>query len=56
MQKKNLKQRIDWGQIAGIAFFILLFIGLIFLGLFYDSDVKFENSFFEDIGRVMEWK
>jgi len=55
MQQKHKKHRLDRGQIIGAFIFILFFLGLILLGLYYDSDTQFENNFFEDVARVMKW-
>ncbi len=55
MQQKRKKHRLDRGQIFGAIIFILFFFGLILLGLYYDSDAQFENNFFEDVARVMQW-
>jgi len=51
-----LKKRrtIDKGQLIGAIIFITLFIGLIYLGLTSTTDSQFDNSFFEDIGKVMK--
>jgi len=47
-------QKIDSGQLIGAIIFIAIFIGLILLGLYVESDGNFDSSFFEDVGRVME--
>ena len=51
-QKK--RRTYDWGQIIGAIIFIALFIGLIILGLSSETDSQFDNSFFEDVGRIMQ--
>jgi len=51
-QKK--RRTYDWGQIIGVILFIALLIGLIVLGLSSETDSQFDNSFFEDIGKVMQ--
>ena len=54
MPDKRKRQTIDLGQVIGAVIFIVIFIGLILLGIFVDSDGNFDSSFFEDVGRVME--
>ncbi len=54
MPQKHKKRRLDWGQIIGAIIFITLFLSLIIFGLLNGSDGQFQNSFFEDIGRVMD--
>jgi len=54
MAKKHKRSKVDKGQIIGAIIFISLFIGLILLGLFYESGSQFDSSFFDDLGRVMQ--
>ncbi|VAW53581.1 hypothetical protein MNBD_GAMMA07-644 [hydrothermal vent metagenome] len=54
MPQKHKKRPIDWGQVIGATIFITLFIGLIIFGLLNGNDAQFQNSFFEDIGNVMD--
>ena len=54
MPKKKKRKSIDSAQVIGAIIFIALFLGLIFLGLYVESDGKFDSSFFEDVGRAME--
>jgi len=54
MSKKYKKRPIDRSQIIGAIIFIALFVGLIVFGILNGTDAQFQNSFFEDIGRVMD--
>ncbi len=55
MPKKH-KKKIDLGQVIGAIIFIAVFLGLIWLAIFYDSDVDLTNSFFDDVSEAMKWK
>jgi len=55
MPKKH-KKKIDLGQVFGGIIFIAVFLGLIWLAIFYDSDVDLTNSFFEDVSKAMKWQ
>jgi len=54
MPQKNKRRKIDWGQIIGAIIFIALFLVLIYLGINSEENRQFDNSFFEDIGKVMQ--
>jgi len=54
MPSKRKKHNIDLGQVIGAIIFIVIFIGLIILGIYVENDGNFDSSFFEDVGRVME--
>lgn len=54
MPGKRKHRNIDLGQVIGAIIFIVIFIGLILLGLYSESDSNFDSSFFEDVGRAME--
>jgi len=56
MPYRNKRKRIDLSQLLGAIIFIALFIGLAFLGMFYNSDTPFSSSFFEDVSNAMQWK
>jgi len=53
---KKYKKKIDLGQVFGGIIFIAIFLGLIWLAVFYDSDVDLTNSFFEDVSKAMKWQ
>ena len=48
------KKPIDIGNIIGAVIFILLFLGLVWLGLYGDTGNTYESSFFDDIGSAMK--
>jgi len=54
MPQKTKHRKIDWGQVIGAVIFIALFVVLIYLGVYSDENRQFDNSFFEDIGKVMQ--
>ncbi|MCW8934782.1 MAG: hypothetical protein OQK98_08665 [Gammaproteobacteria bacterium] len=54
MPYKHKRKTPDSAQVIGAIIFIALFIGLILLGIYVESDGNFGSSFFEDVGRVME--
>jgi len=55
MPKKH-KKKIDLGQVIGGIIFLSLFLGLIWLAIFYDSNVEYTSSFFEDVSEAMKWQ
>jgi len=55
MQKKR-KKKIDLGEVIGGIIFISLFLGLLWLAIFYDSNVEITSSFFEDVSEAMKWR
>jgi len=55
MPKKN-KKKIDLGEVIGGILFLCLFLGLVWLGIFYDSNVEYTSSFFEDVSEAMKWR
>lgn len=56
MKKTKRKKKLDIGQLIGAIVFISLFIALILLGVFYDSNVEITSSFFEDVSEAIKWK
>ena len=48
------KQPIDIGNVIGGVIFILLFLGLVWLGLYGESGSTYESTFFDDIGSAMK--
>jgi hypothetical protein len=55
MPKKH-KKKIDLGEVIGGIIFLCLFLGLVWLGIFYDSNVEYTSSFFEDVSEAMKWQ
>jgi len=53
---KKYKKKIDLGEVIGAIIFISLFLGLIWLAVFYDSGVEITSSFFEDVSEAMKWR
>jgi len=53
---KKYKKKIDLGQVIGGIIFLTLFLGLVWLGIFYDSNVEYTSSFFEDVSEAMKWR
>jgi len=56
MPKKRKNKTIDLGQIIGAIIFISLFLGLLWLAIFYDSNVEYTSTFFEDVSEAMKWQ
>jgi len=56
MPKKTRRRSTDPGQIIGAIIFISLLLGLIVLGLLYESGSQFSGSFFDDVSNAMQWK
>ncbi len=56
MKKTKRKKKLDIGQLIGAIVFICLFIALVLLGVFYDSNVEFTSTFFEDVSEAVKWK
>jgi len=55
MKKPKRKKKLDIGQLIGAGVFILLFVALVLLGVFYDSNVEFTSTFFEDVSDAIKW-
>jgi len=55
MSKKH-KKKIDLGEVIGGILFLCLFLGLMYLGIFYESNVEITSSFFEDVSEAMKWR
>jgi len=53
---KKYKKKIDLGEVIGGILFIALFLGLIWLAVFYESNVDLTSSFFEDVSEAMKWR
>lgn len=56
MPKKIKRRSTDPAQIIGAVIFITIILGLIILGVVYESGSQFEGSFFDDVGNAMQWK
>lgn len=56
MKKVNRKKKLDIGQLIGAIIFIFLFVALILLAVFYESNVEFTSTFFEDVSDAIKWK
>lgn len=56
MKKVKPKKKLDIGQLIGAIVFIFLFIALILLAVFYESNVEFTSTFFEDVSDAIKWK
>lgn len=56
MPKKFKRRSTDPAQVIGAVIFITLLLGLILLGLLYESGSQFTGSFFDDVGNSMQWK
>lgn len=56
MPKKIKRRSTDPGQIIGAVIFITLLLGLIYLGMVYESGSQFTGGFFDDVGNAMQWK
>lgn len=56
MKKVKRKKKFDIGQLIGAIVFIFLFIALILLAVFYESNVEFTSTFFEDVSDAIKWK
>lgn len=56
MQKKTRRRSTDPAQIIGAIIFITILLGLIILGVVYESGSQFSGSFFDDVGNTMQWK
>lgn len=55
-QKKFKRRSTDPAQIIGAIIFITLLLGLIILGIVYESGTQFEGKFFDDVGNAIKWK
>lgn len=56
MPKKSRRCSTDRGQIIGAVIIITIILGLIVLGVVYESGSQFEGKFFDDVGNTMQWK
>ncbi len=56
MRKIKRKKKFDIGQIIGAIVFIFLFIVLVLLAVFYESNVEFTSTFFKDVSDAIKWK
>lgn len=56
MPPKQKRRTIDLGKIIGAIIFVVLFLGLILLGIFVENDAQFDSSFFDDVGKTMQGK
>lgn len=54
--KKKIFKKFDLGEVIGAIIFLSLFIGLILLAIYYESNIDLNNSFFEDVAETMKWQ